>query len=160
MALTWHGATRCKKARFPPGCSLEDLSRIRADYLAQGGYGNPIKIHRDFEKRDAVIRRAAEFDEIVLWFEHDLYDQLQLLQVLNVLGEQGLGAGSVQLVQSDQYLGMLSADEMMALFPKRRYLTTSIEERASHAWTAFTSETPDAALEGSEREVCRTAVFT
>ena len=29
-----------------------------------------------------VMRRHADFDRIELWFEHDLYDQLQLLQVL------------------------------------------------------------------------------
>src|SRR5690242_9640504 len=53
----------------PAGKTLEELSRIRADYLAGRGYGNAIKIHRDFEKRDAVIRRAKEFEEVVLWFE-------------------------------------------------------------------------------------------
>ena len=126
-----------------PGLSLEELSHLRADYLAQRGYGNPIKIHHDFEKRDAIIRKCAQFDEIVLWFEHDLYDQLQLLQILNALQSQGLGAGAVQLVQSDQYLGMLTADEMLSLYPKRRYVTRSIEERAARAWAAFTSDTPE-----------------
>ncbi len=90
---------------------LEELSRIRGDYLASRGFGNAIKLHHDLEKRDAAIRRAEEFEEIVLWFEHDLYDQLHLLQILAVLQEQGIGAGAVQLVQSDQYLGMLTADE-------------------------------------------------
>ena len=134
----------------PAGMSLEELSRVRADYLANRGYGNPIKIHRDFEKRDAIIRGTDRFDEIVLWFEHDLYDQLQLLQILGVLKEQGLGAGSVELVQSDQYLGMLSADEIMALYPKRRYLTTAVEERAARAWTAVTSDVPAPLLADAE----------
>jgi hypothetical protein len=130
----------------PAGLPLEELSRVRAEYLAKRGYGNPIKIHHDFEKRDATVRRAAEFDEVVLWFEHDLYDQLHLLQILNVLAGEGLGAGSVQLVQSEQYLGMLSTDEIMALYPKRRYVTRAIEERAARAWSAFTSENPEALI--------------
>ncbi len=127
----------------PAGLSLEELSRVRADYLAAQGYGNPIKIYRDFEKRDGIIRRANQFEEVVLWFEHDLYDQLHLLQILNVLREQGLGAGSVQLVQSDQFLGTLTADELMALYPKRRFVTSAVEERAKGAWAAFTSHTPE-----------------
>lgn len=125
------------------GTTLEDLSRIRADYLASRGYGNGIKIHRDFEKRDATIRRASEFDEIVLWFEHDLFDQLHVLQILAVLRDAGLGAGAVQLVQSDQYLGILSPDELMALYPKRRFITTAISEGADRAWKAFTSSDPE-----------------
>jgi hypothetical protein len=121
---------------------LEHLSRVRADYLAARGYGNGIKLHRDFERRDAIIRRAREFDEIVLWFEHDLYDQLHMLQILAVLQQQGIGAGAVQLIQSDNYLGMLSADEIMALYPKRRFLTAVMAESAAKAWAAFTAGDP------------------
>jgi hypothetical protein len=127
----------------PGDLPLEQLSRMRADYLAGRGYGNAIKLHRDFEKRDAVIRRAAEFDEIVLWFEHDLYDQLQLLQILAVLQERGIGAGAVQLVQSDNYLGLLSADEIMSLYPKRRFLTSAMAEAAAKAWRGFISDSPE-----------------
>jgi hypothetical protein len=125
------------------GMRLEEFSRIRGDYLAARGYGNAIKIHRDFEKRDAIVRRAAEFDEVVLWFEHDLYDQLQMLQILAALQDSGLGAGSVQLIQSDHYLGTLSGDELLALYPKRRFITTAIAEGAARAWSAVTSADPE-----------------
>jgi len=127
----------------PAGMPLEELSRLRADYLASRGYGNAIKLHHDFQKRDAVIRRAAEFDEIVLWFEHDLYDQLHLLQILSVLQEQGIGAGAVQLIQSDNYLGMLAAEELMSLYPKRRFVTSVMADGAAKAWRAFTSGDPE-----------------
>lgn len=127
----------------PGNLPLDALSRVRADYLAARGLGNAIRLHRDFEKRDAIIRRAAEFEEIVLWFEHDLYDQLHLLQILAVLEDQGIGAGAVQLIQSDQYLGMLTADEIMALFPKRRFLTSAMAAAAAHAWRSFTSAAPE-----------------
>jgi hypothetical protein len=36
----------------------------------------------------------ARHDEIVLWFEHDLYDQLQLIQILDRLR----GSGNVSLI--------------------------------------------------------------
>jgi len=123
--------------------SLEELSTIRAQFLASEGYGNPIKINRDFEKRDALLRRAADFDEVVLWFEHDVYDQLQLLQILAYLSAMDLSAGSVQLIQSENYLGMLSADELLALLPKRRSLTRASANVAQRAWHAFTAETPN-----------------
>jgi hypothetical protein len=42
-------------------------------------------------------------DEIVLWFEHDLYDQLQLLQLLDWLAVHGIDSwrGGVHLRSSD-----------------------------------------------------------
>lgn len=123
----------------PDGMPLESLSRIRADYLASRGFGNAIKLHHEFEKRDATIRRAKEFEEVVLWFEHDLYDQLHILQIIHVLKELGIGAGAVQIVQSDQYLGMLTADELMALYPKRKFLTSAMASGAERAWRSFTS---------------------
>ena len=46
-----------------------------------------------FEKRDAQIRKASDFQEIVFWFEHDLFDQLQLLQILTALDDLELESG-------------------------------------------------------------------
>lgn len=139
--LAWRDALH--EGPVPADLSSEALSRVRAGYLAARGYGNPIKIHHDFEKRDAVVRRADEFDEIVLWFEHDLYDMLQLLNILEALRQCGIGAGRVQLIQSDHYLGVLTADEISALYPKRKYLTSAMEEGAVRAWRIFTQSSPD-----------------
>lgn len=148
--LSWRDVLH--EGPVPGGLTLEELSRVRAGYLAARGYANPIRIHHDFEKRDAHIRRAGEFDEIVLWFEHDLYDQLQLIQILNVLREIGLGAGRVELVQSDQYLGMLTADELMALYPKRKFVTAAMEQGAMRAWQAFTAQTPEVLREAAAEQ--------
>lgn len=134
-----------------PYGTLADVSRLRAEYLARRGYGNPIKINYDMEKRDAVLRRAGEFDEVVLWFEHDLYDQLQLLQILVALDEMELPFGVVQLIQSDAYLGPMTADELVALYPKRRSLTAALVESARAAWRAFTAQTPEGLTGISER---------
>lgn len=136
----------------PAGLTLEELSRVRADYLSRRGYGSGIKIHRDFEKRDAAVREAAKYDEIVLWFEHDLYDQLHILQILHTLRTMGLGAGRVELVQSDQYLGTLSPDELLALYPKRRFVADATEQAAAKAWEAFTSEDASAIAAASRAQ--------
>jgi hypothetical protein len=127
-----------------PRGSLEDVSRVRAEYLAWRRYGNPIKINHDFQKRDATLRRARQFDEIILWFEHDLYDQLQVLQLLVALDEMRLDFGVVQMIQSDSYLGPMTADELLALHPKRRSLTAALVAAAHAAWDAFTGDEPTA----------------
>src|SRR5262249_4610424 len=62
---------------------LADLSEIRASAIA-GVSGHAYKpIRRRFGHRDRTLRESAAHDEVVLWFEHDLYDQLQLLQLLD-----------------------------------------------------------------------------
>ncbi|MEO6913588.1 MAG: hypothetical protein ABI182_06165 [Candidatus Baltobacteraceae bacterium] len=123
-------------------CSLEELSVARARYLGDAGYGNPIKLNYDFEKRDAVMKTASMFDEIVLWFEHDLYDQLQLLQLLDYFAREDTMPGWVQLVQSDSYLGMLEPTELLAFLPKRRPISSDTFSFAQRAWKAFAAPSP------------------
>jgi hypothetical protein len=122
--------------------SLEQLSRIRGSYLAARGYGKPIKLLHDFEARDATLRKAPEFAEIVLWFEHDLYDQLQLLQILTALDAMELQPGAISLIQSDHYLGSMTADELVALLPKRRTVTNAHFAAARAAWAALCADDP------------------
>ena len=126
----------------PAGLSLEELSRVRGTYLAMRGLGSPIKLLHDFSARDATFRRAPEFEEIVLWFEHDLYDQLQVAQVLTELDGMNLEPGRVSIVQSDEYLGSMVADEIVALLPKRRSVTAATFASAARTWNAFTSPNP------------------
>ncbi len=126
----------------PGGLSLEETSALRARYQAERGYGNPIKLIHEFERRDEQIRHAAEFDEIVMWFEHDLYDQLQVLQTLTALEELDLEPGRVSVVQSDHYLSGMTVDEIVPLFAKRRTATPAIFKSARRSWVRFTSSSP------------------
>ncbi len=56
------------------------------------------------------------------------------------------------MVQSDQYLGMLTAEELVALYPKRRFVTSAAQKAATQAWAAFTSATPEALVSLAARE--------
>ncbi|MBV8198439.1 MAG: DUF1835 domain-containing protein, partial [Candidatus Eremiobacteraeota bacterium] len=116
--LPWRDALN--EGPVPAGLSLEATSNVRAEYLASRGFGAPIKIIHDFQTRDALIRKAGEYEEVVLWFEHDLYDQLQILQVLVTLDELALEPGRISTIQTDHYLGSMTADEIAPLLPRRR----------------------------------------
>jgi hypothetical protein len=149
--LPWRDALH--EGPVPKGLSQAELSRVRAGYLASRGYGNPIKVYREFEERDATLARAGEFEEVVLWFEHDLYDQLQLLQVLVMLDDLRLEPGRISLIASGEYLGSMTADEISALHPKRKTVTSAVFAAARNAWNAFTSEDSDALAALVTREV-------
>ena len=90
------------------GLSLEELSRERAAFIAEAGWGSSVQIESAFAARDAAFRQAAKHDEIVLWFEHDLYDQLQLIQVLDGLAE--LRGPPISLVCEAEYLGTMAPE--------------------------------------------------
>jgi hypothetical protein len=126
----------------PADMSLEATSQLRARFLSERGYGNPIKLIYDFERRDALLRRAGDFDEVVLWFEHDLYDQLQLLQALTALEELELEPGRISVVQCDHYLSSMTTDEVFPLLLKRRTATPAIFRSARRSWERFTSPAP------------------
>jgi hypothetical protein len=138
--LAWRDALN--EGPVPAGLTLEETSALRADYLARRGYGNPIKLIHDFTRRDAQLHQAGEFDEVVLWFEHDLFDQLQLLQTLTALDELNLEPGRVSVLQSDHYLAAMTVDEILPLFPKRRTATPAIFKSARRSWERFTSMSP------------------
>jgi hypothetical protein len=136
----------------PAGATLEELSHVRGEYLASRGFGNPIKLLHDLAARDATLRRAPEFSEVVLWFEHDLYDQLQLLQILVELHAMRLEPGKVSLIQSDAYLGSMTADELLALYPRRKTVTAATFEAARNAWDALRADEPAALLLHAQRD--------
>jgi DNA-binding transcriptional MerR regulator len=116
----------------------------RADFLSACGWGPRHEILHSLERRDELLARA---DHVVLWFEHDLYDQLQLLQIL-ATGAPGLR----ELVDPGIFLGPLQVDELRALWPTRREVTPGILELAGAGWKAFTSPEPTAIEAFLERE--------
>ena len=122
------------------GLSLEALSEERARFIAEAGWGEPAEVLEQFRKRNAAFRRAGEHDEIVLWFEHDLYDQLQLIQVLD--GLSALRGPPVSIVCEAEYLGTLPPERAAELFSLRNPVTRRHFQEAQAAWSAFRSPDP------------------
>src|ERR1041385_2361391 len=58
--------------------TLSELSDVRAQALAAFGWGSYDKLRAEFAARDQALENFRKHEEVVLWFEHDLYDQLQL----------------------------------------------------------------------------------
>jgi hypothetical protein len=122
------------------GLSLEELSTERAAFIVEAGWGELEEVLEQFQQRDAAFRRAGEHDEIVLWFEHDLYDQLQLIQVLD--GLSGLRGPPISIVCEAEYLGTLPPERAAELFSLRNPVTRRHFQEAQAAWSAFRSPDP------------------
>ncbi|HUQ48116.1 MAG TPA: DUF1835 domain-containing protein [Gemmatimonadaceae bacterium] len=131
----------------PAGLGLDDLSAVRAEFLAGHGLGELGKLKRDFRERDDTLRRFSDYDEVVLWFEWDLYDQLQLIQLLDFFAgfsaEQLSDTGTtLSLVAPGGYLGNLPADDFPVLMDGRGWITEDMLSLGRKAWDAFRSPDP------------------
>jgi hypothetical protein len=118
-----------------PSLSLHDFSTLRIAFIAGQGWAERGRVEKDFRERDARLERAASDDEVVLWFEHDLYDQLQLLQLLAWFHAHP--HPRLSLVCEAEYLGEMPPQRAAQLFPKRRPVTQSQLLLGSRAWKAM-----------------------
>ena len=125
----------------PNDLSLEALSVIRAAFITDQGWGNPQDIKQHFKERDQQLKRAHEYDEVILWFEHDLYDQLQLIQILDWFYQHQPNV-PLSIICVDQYLGRLSPNDMRALQAVKTSVSDDQLKIAHEAWFAFRQKTP------------------
>jgi hypothetical protein len=140
----------------PAPATLDTLRPIRAKWLAGEGWGSAVEIARDLEERDRRLGAIPGDEEVTLWFEHDLYDQLQLAQILDwfatVRKQPPYNRPRLTLIQADDYLGTMEAERLRALWASRRDVTDAQLEAAQRAWGAFASSDPRA-IEHVVREV-------
>jgi hypothetical protein len=120
----------------PAGLVLPELSRVRARYIAEVSGLDFEQVLREFAQRDAMVLAA---NEIALWFEHDMYDQLQLIQVLDTVRDHG---AKVVLICRDRYLGCLLPADIAEMWLHRAPITDEQYAVATRAWDAFRAPDP------------------
>jgi hypothetical protein len=104
----------------------------------------------DFLSRDTLLAQFAAHQEVILWFEHDLYDQLQLIQLLDWFSHQDRTTSTISLICIKAFpdiasflgLGQLNASQLRSLYETRRPLTEGTFTLGSEAWKAFCSPDP------------------
>jgi len=120
---------------------LEHLSVIRAAFLAAAFDQSLGKITQSFEERDRMVSRHGDYDEVTLWFEHDLYDQLQLLQILTFFHREKR-SGSLQLVQVDNYLGRQTPETIRRFEARKAPVSAEQTALAATLFQAFRKPVP------------------
>ena len=142
--------TSCTRARARAAPTKPTFRETRARYLADSGYATYDEALAALVRSDAAFDDAADGDEVVLWFEHDLFDQLQLLRVLARCARRGPGRAPLSLICIGAYpgvsrfdgLGQLSAAQLLGLFPGRRPVTRSQLDLAADGWRRFGLDDP------------------
>jgi hypothetical protein len=80
--------------------------------------------------------------EVAVCVEHDLYDQLQLLQILAELAPRA-GEIRLTLAQADDHLGLLEPAALTTLVRDRRPIDAETPAAARQVWDAFRAPTPE-----------------
>ena len=127
----------------PQNFSLDKLSKIRAHFIYEQGFGKLDELNQSFQERDNILKSYEKYIKIILWFEHDLYDQLQLLQVLAWFAENPSRTTSFSIICTENYLGECSPSQVLNLLKYEERITTKHFPLATKAWRAFRKPTPE-----------------
>ena len=149
-----------------PEARPEELRQIRAAFLVGAHVDDRAEGPDMFAARDQTLE-ANRDGEYVLWFEADLYDQLQIIQILARLADLDVPARRVILICIGEHagiarfggLGELTAEQLRALPTTNACarLSPAALQLATDAWAAFRAPTPNglAAIAGSRSRELR-----
>ena len=137
--LTWQDVLH--EGPVPAGLGQEELSRLRGIFL-DSAWPGPSSAAEVLAQRDRALARFTEHEEVALWFEHDLYDQLQLIQILDWFHGRASGTTRLSLISIDDYLGRLTGEQLATLWTGRHTITPAELDLAAEAWHAFRSPDP------------------
>jgi hypothetical protein len=143
-----------------PAGSRASLRAARAAFLSAWGWGGKSAISGDLERRDRqLVDALRDGRNVVLWFEHDLYDQLQLLDVLSLIAETGVEISTLELLVVGAFpgrpgfrgLGELTAEQLESLWPARVPASSELVATAADLWEAVRAPTPESLAERARR---------
>lgn len=154
--LAWQDALHEGPVQAGP---RELLLQRRAGFLSGCGWGSSDAILSSLEQRDQRLRQALRAGQpVVLWFEHDLYDQLQLVDVLTLASAAGrapelIVTGSFPGKPSFRGLGELTAEELETLWPARTVASRETLDIAVGVWAALRHPDPRALAAYANAEI-------
>jgi hypothetical protein len=135
----------------PGGLADEELVAVRERFLVGPDANLEDEHENSLRTWRAAIDRHESYDEAILWFEHDLFDQLNLIQLLTWVRGRVPAAKTVSLVCIGSFpgrptfkgLGELAPDELASLVETRRPVSEAQYALAERAWSAFRASDPE-----------------
>ena len=104
------------------------------------------------EEQEKQLAGLRQHDEIVLWFEHDLFDQTMLSFLLHRLAGLESSHAKLYLLSINAYpgiplfhgLGQLTTEQLIGLIGTWQEVSAQQLLLGKRAWEAFVSDTPEA----------------
>jgi hypothetical protein len=123
---------------------------LRARHLAEAYDLKFEDCEKNLREQQEALSRFSDHEEVVLWFEYDLFCQLHLIYLLDWFARQELRTTKLSLICVGSFpgiddfrgLGQLDSQQLASLFPERHPVTPAEFKLASKAWVAFSSPDP------------------
>ena len=136
----------------PGGLSPGEWLKVRARFLAEAYELEVAKSEKDLREQEAWLGRFSEHDETILWFEHDLFCQINLIYLLDWFSRHSMGKTRLSLICVGEFpgvedfrgLGQLTGEQLASLFDNRHEVTDAELSLAARAWAAYCSADPEA----------------
>lgn len=135
----------------PQGLSPQEWLDTRAQFLSES-YGQNFEVCRNLLiQQEEALTRFPHHEEVVLWFESDLFCQVNLLYLLNWFASQSLGRTTLSLICIGSFPGMigfrglgnLSPQQLASLFERRQAVPPETLRLAQEAWAAYCAPEPN-----------------
>src|SRR5262249_37750434 len=132
------------------GLSKDEWIAVRAADLADGAELELTVVERELAAIDATLANIASHEEVILWFEHDLFCQINLIYLLDRFARQDAQPARLSLICVGEFpgvenfrgLGQLTTEQMASLFDTRHTVTGAELSLGQRAWAAYCSPDP------------------
>jgi hypothetical protein len=134
----------------PAGLDDQAWFDVRAHFIAEAGYATLEDARQYLKACENTLAASSQHDEVVIWLDNKLSNQLILIKVLEWFSRRNLGRLKLSLICIGQYrgldhfrgLGALTADQLVSLADTRLPVGEAQNRTARAAWNAFTSPDP------------------
>ena len=143
--LAWREALVCGPA--PGGPGPDEFRQVRAQHLADAYGANLERTVQELGAQEEKLARFSDHEEVVLWFEPDLFGQVQLIYLLDWLARNKPGQTRLSLICINEFPGIegfrgfgeLNQQQLAGLFPRRQEITQPQLDLGSKTWQAYSS---------------------
>jgi hypothetical protein len=156
--LSWREALMAGPT--PQNLSHDQWIDVRAKHLPEAYEVAFDNCKKDLSTLYAGLQTFSQHDEVALWFEHDLFCQVNLIHVLDWFSRQNLGKTKLNLICIGEFpgrenfrgLGELSPQQLASLFDRRREVSSAEKNLAAEAWAAYCSSNPQELVNFLEKD--------
>jgi hypothetical protein len=121
----------------PDGLRLEELSNIRAKFIAEYDWNSLENAKDSFRERGIVFHNCHKSDEVVLWNNFELFDQLHLLQLLDCFAYKQEVSQRLSIIFIDEYLWQATSESQLERLGKREPVSEKQLVLGQLSWTAL-----------------------
>ena len=134
----------------PGGLSQEEWYQVRGKFLSDSFQMSLEDAIADLRRQDSGLEDLEQHDVVLLWFEHDLFDQIILVWLLQHFAQIEMKGTELRLICVDEFpgvenfigLGQLEPQELVALYGTSEKVTDAQLSLAKDVWAGWCSLDP------------------